>query len=511
MQLSVRPFLVLLTAIWISVSGAGAFAADMFYSVQVSAFQSQEKADQEVKNLTDKGMDAFSRYEDTGTKGMWYRIFVGRFAEKNQAASQAQSMMDKGLIDDYTIRLLVPAGEEAVVSSPQVASGQKPQPEANPGIQPEPLFPAANMNRTVPTETKVTPSTSTPVGFEIIVDLSGSTREQFGCSGYTKQEGQFTVLRKMNPKIPQLSYVAALRQFAYKRAWSRKDYTNLLYGPKPYEAKAFSLALSLLTPSDAITPLGWAISASKEDLEIMNGKKALIIFSDFKSNNDFGEPLNQSQALAFKYGEDLSIFTVYFTGVNEEIRLANQIAEISHGGKAYDGCRLLTDDGYFNQMIMDIFGVPEVIEEPVCPDEDRDTVCDDRDQCPNTPLGAPVDERGCWIAAYSQFFDFDKAEVKEQFLPRLKAAADIIQNNPHLNVVITGHTDSKGSEKYNEKLGLKRAEAVREWLIKFGVPAAKLQVESFGETKPIADNESEEGRAKNRRVEFNVWEPGAKN
>ncbi|MDR3154401.1 MAG: OmpA family protein [Deltaproteobacteria bacterium] len=143
--------------------------------------------------------------------------------------------------------------------------------------------------------------------------------------------------------------------------------------------------------------------------------------------------------------------------------------------------------------------------EPPCSDVDGDGVCDAQDVCPATPQGAPVDGRGCWIAAYSQFFDFDKAVVKSQFIPRIQYAAEIIRNNPQIgDIIIAGHTDAKGTDAYNLELGRKRAQAVKDILVKAGAPEGRLKVESFGKSRPIAENTTEEGRARNRRVEFHV-------
>ena len=75
----------------------------------------------------------------------------------------------------------------------------------------------------------------------------------------------------------------------------------------------------------------------------------------------------------------------------------------------------------------------------------------------------------------------------------------------NLRVVIIGHTDSKGSDEYNMKLGMRRAVAVRDKLLEFGMdPSRIIGVESKGESEPIDTNETEEGRAKNRRVEFAI-------
>lgn len=139
-------------------------------------------------------------------------------------------------------------------------------------------------------------------------------------------------------------------------------------------------------------------------------------------------------------------------------------------------------------------------------DTDKDGVPDYMDQCPNTPLGADVDERGCWIAAYANFFDFNKAIIKSQYRPHLVRTAQIIQQHEGLKVKIVGHTDSVGSQQYNLDLGQRRAEAVMNFLIENGVEADRLKAESMGEMKPIATNATSKGRAKNRRVEIHIWE-----
>jgi flagellar motor protein MotB len=141
-------------------------------------------------------------------------------------------------------------------------------------------------------------------------------------------------------------------------------------------------------------------------------------------------------------------------------------------------------------------------------DRDGDGVPDHQDLCPNTPLGAQVDQRGCWVVAYANFFDFDKAIVKSQYLPHLANAAEVLKNNPGLKLDIQGHTDHIGTEEYNSKLGLRRAEAVKSVLVGYGVGAERLSLSSFGECQPMADNRSAHGRSLNRRVEIHVREPG---
>ena len=99
-------------------------------------------------------------------------------------------------------------------------------------------------------------------------------------------------------------------------------------------------------------------------------------------------------------------------------------------------------------------------------------------------------------------FDFDKSVVKPQYYELLRNLKDYLEQQD-MRVTIIGHTDSKGSDEYNMALGMRRAVAVRDKLLEFGLnPARILGVESRGESEPIAPNDTAEGRFENRRIEF---------
>ena len=99
-------------------------------------------------------------------------------------------------------------------------------------------------------------------------------------------------------------------------------------------------------------------------------------------------------------------------------------------------------------------------------------------------------------------FDFDKSVVKPQYFELLRNVKDYAEQHD-LRLTIIGHTDSKGSDAYNMALGMRRAVAVRDKLIEFGLdPARIIGVESRGESEPIAPNDTEQGRFENRRIEF---------
>ena len=103
-------------------------------------------------------------------------------------------------------------------------------------------------------------------------------------------------------------------------------------------------------------------------------------------------------------------------------------------------------------------------------------------------------------------FDFDKADLKPQGKEQIKAYREGVRAKMSQadKIKITGYTDSTGATEYNMKLSLRRAEAVRDYLISLGGDRNKMEVIGAGEKNPIADNSTKEGRAKNRRVEVEV-------
>ena len=122
------------------------------------------------------------------------------------------------------------------------------------------------------------------------------------------------------------------------------------------------------------------------------------------------------------------------------------------------------------------------------------------------PIPEPVPEPkkdDVWVFDSGRLnFDFDKSVVKPQYFELLRNVKDYAEQND-FKLTIIGHTDSKGSDEYNMALGMRRAIAVRDKLLEFGLdPARILGVESRGESEPIAPNDTEQGRFENRRIEF---------
>lgn len=185
-------------------------------------------------------------------------------------------------------------------------------------------------------------------------------------------------------------------------------------------------------------------------------------------------------------------------------------------------------------------------------DTDGDGVVDSKDKCPNTPAGRKVDAQGCELdtdgdgivdgddkcpTVYAKtpdgcpaaaavepaplapaaaptpapapklvlrdvYFDFDKAVLRPQAHEKLDEMAASLKAWGDGKVEVAGHTDSRGARAYNMKLSLRRAQAVRAYLIGKGIPADRLVAKGYGETRPVADNKTKNGRSQNRRVEL---------
>ena len=109
--------------------------------------------------------------------------------------------------------------------------------------------------------------------------------------------------------------------------------------------------------------------------------------------------------------------------------------------------------------------------------------------------------KSCHIALYGVLFDFDKATLKPASDTVLARVQAILAKDPGLKVEVQGHTDAVGNDAYNMTLSDSRAHAVVAWLVQRGIAADRLLAKGYGKTRPVADNDSDAGRAKNRRVE----------
>jgi OOP family OmpA-OmpF porin len=141
-------------------------------------------------------------------------------------------------------------------------------------------------------------------------------------------------------------------------------------------------------------------------------------------------------------------------------------------------------------------------------DGDQDGVPDYKDQCPTTPAGREVDEKGCKFVLTKTVeielkvnFATNASEVPGSYVSEVEALADFMKKYADVDAKIEGHTDSRGAASYNKPLSQRRADAVKDMLVnRFAVDAARVSAMGYGEEQPVADNDTAAGRSANRRV-----------
>lgn len=181
-----------------------------------------------------------------------------------------------------------------------------------------------------------------------------------------------------------------------------------------------------------------------------------------------------------------------------------------------DGC---PDPDNDNDTVLDVVDecplVPGKVELKGCPEPDRDgdTIIDRLDNCPDEP--GTVENQGCKAKQVVKitdskieildivYFALNRAVIEKRSFALLDEVARVIGGHPEISKVrIEGHTDNQGNDVYNKKLSQRRADAVKAYLVKKGVAAERLDAVGFGEEQPKTENDTKEGRATNRRVEF---------
>ena len=313
-------------------------------------------------------------------------------------------------------------------------------------------------------------------------------------------------LSAMNQTLPELSYNAALMTFGHDAHLPDKS-AMLVYGLTKYSTSGFESALNATKgPSGSSSlPLAKAINASGVDLKSTQGSTAVILVSDGEKMDQ--APVKAAEALKSQFGDRLCIDTV-LVGDNPAGKMTlEQIAKAGGCGISTTADQLASSAkmaGFVEGLFL-AKPAPKPAPMAAAPkpmDSDKDGVTDNLDQCPNTPLGATVDSRGCWTDEAKVLFDINSAKVKSEAYPMLQEAVLIMKKNPDLNVEVDGHADSTGAAAYNMTLSEKRAEAVKKHFVDQGIDPDRLTTKGFGITKPAASNKTKEGRAKNRRVEL---------
>jgi len=299
----------------------------------------------------------------------------------------------------------------------------------------------------------------------------------------------------MNQCIPpELKLTGGMRTFGHGYYLFSIFQTDLIYGMTPYAQDGLRGALCRIDLASGNTPMVKAINAAAEDLKGVQGRTALIIVSDGKPTD--GDAVAAAEKLKKAMGDTICIYVIQ---VGDDYDNKIMLEKIVKAG----GCGFLVNaDKVVGCEPMTSF-VERVFFDKCIKDSDEDGICDEKDKCPGTPKGATVDGRGCWSAV---LFDYNQSVIKQTARPILDEVARVLSapENMGVSVVIQGHTDNSGSERYNVALSSKRAKAVKDYLLNKGIKSSRLATKGYGFSQPVDANDTEAGRAKNRRVEFGV-------
>jgi OOP family OmpA-OmpF porin len=294
----------------------------------------------------------------------------------------------------------------------------------------------------------------------------------------------------------------------------------------PFSQSAVSEAIGSIPCASGGTPMHKALLATEDDIRNANGRVAMIVMGDGLCTD--ADPVVYAQALKEEFGEKLCIHTVWTGNDPAGQAVMAAIADASQCGVAVTGDQVANAGGMSGFIADAIFeqgqpvldsdgdGVPDAndrcpgtpkgvaVDAHGCPlDTDGDGVPDYMDKCPNTPKGAKVNSQGCWSLSNVNF-DFNSAVIGAAAYPELNNIVTILRANPRMRIALEGHTDSVGSERYNLGLSQRRARSVMNHLVRKGISAGRLSSVGFGESRPIQSNDTDSGRAANRRVDLNI-------
>jgi OOP family OmpA-OmpF porin len=315
--------------------------------------------------------------------------------------------------------------------------------------------------------------------FIVLLDQSGSMVEGYGDAGQKKFDQAVAAITRFDQAVPELGYMSTVALFAPFKVIS---------GPTEYKNGSLGAAVAGRgLPFSDLTSVAEAFDKVDPVIGSLSGTTALIVFTDGESNIG-SDPVARARSLYSKY-PNLCIHIVSYANTP----LGQKTID---GIRALNGCSVVTDgkalvtDAAMTQFAKDVL-YDEVAPKPAVVVPPPVVVA---------PAPAPVVTKE--VITFNLLFGFDKWAITDEMVPVLEQAKMILEEDSSVNFVVAGHTDSTGPEVYNQGLSERRAASVKNWLVKNGVSADRLETVGYGEAKPKYDNSTREGRKLNRRVEL---------
>jgi OOP family OmpA-OmpF porin len=283
---------------------------------------------------------------------------------------------------------------------------------------------------------------------------------------------------------------SGLRSFGHSDKQSKKE-TESVVGLAKHSRADLQKGLDSVKYTGGNSPLGVAIEAAAADVEKAGGTASLVIVSDGTQNymDDAVAVVKKAKA---KLGDKLCITTVFVGDDPVGKKYLDSVAAAAGCGSA-ESAAALSNQAALATFVENSFLIcnpppPPPVVAPAPPPPPAPA-----------PPPAPVIKE---IITLNLLFDFDKATIKDEMIPVLEQAKNLLNEDPAAKFTLSGHTCSIGTDAYNQKLSERRAAAVKNWLVSNGVAAERLDATGYGESQPKYDNKTEEGRKLNRRVEL---------
>lgn len=352
------------------------------------------------------------------------------------------------------------------------------------------------------------PVSATPPTGQVIVSQAVNLFDSSGSQETLFPDGK-AVLESIVGVMPDGSYDAGHVHFG--------GFEREATGMAPFNRSTLAAAAKNAAWLEGTTPIAGVIATDLTGL-IGNaaGRAAVVLISDGRATDYAGREgmgdgaVAAAQALAQGRSGETCFHTIQIGNDPTGAATLQAIANVSQCG-SFRSASSLASASALQQFSRDAYlgagpaPAPAPAPRAAAPgDADGDGVLDPNDACPNTLAAARVDGRGCWTLQGLRFA-VNSAEIDRGYTTMLHEAIDVLKANPDVRISIDGHTDSDGSEAYNQSLSERRAASVLEYFVtEGGLDRSRFSAKGYGESRPAVANDTRENKALNRRVELTL-------